>query len=111
MAMVLNADVQKRAQEEIDQVVGMSRLPEFSDRNSMPYVEATLFETLRWFSVTPLGDTTNIYPWVGSLLNRMKALPHRAVKEDEYNGFRIPAGEHTFVNWIVSTCCNNSFSW
>ena len=55
MAMVLNADVQQLAQEEIDRVIGMSRLPEFSDRNSIPYIEATLFETLRWFSVTPLG--------------------------------------------------------
>ncbi|KJA26070.1 hypothetical protein HYPSUDRAFT_36932 [Hypholoma sublateritium FD-334 SS-4] len=84
MAMVLNPDVQKRAQEEIDQVVGMSRLPEFSDRNSMPYIQATLFETLRWFSVTPL------------------ALPHRAVKEDEYNGFRIPAGATVTPNtWAI----------
>lgn len=48
-------EIQRKAQEEIDRIVGDSRLPEFEDRPSMPYVEAVLLETIRWGVVTPLG--------------------------------------------------------
>ena len=37
MAMILYPDVQKKAQEEIDRVVGSDRLPDFQDRKSLPY--------------------------------------------------------------------------
>jgi cytochrome P450 len=40
LAMVLYPDVQKKAQEELDRVVGSDRLPLFSDRPSLPYMEA-----------------------------------------------------------------------
>lgn len=53
--MVHNPETLKRGQAEVDSVLGMSRLPDFSDRESMPYVEAMLLETMRWFSITPLG--------------------------------------------------------
>jgi len=53
--MVNYPDVQRKAQDEIDKVVGKNRLPEFNDRPSMPYVEAMLLETMRWGIVTPLG--------------------------------------------------------
>ena len=39
-----------------------------------------------------------IYCQTGNLLSSIEALPHRAVKEDEYKGFRIPAGKRPFVN-------------
>lgn len=54
-AMVLNPEVQKRAQAEIDRVVGYERLPDFDDRTSMPYVEAVLRETLRFYPIVPLS--------------------------------------------------------
>ncbi|KAJ7706284.1 cytochrome P450 [Mycena rosella] len=73
LAMVLYPDVQAKAREEIDAAVG-NRLPDFSDRPSLPYVNAILDETLRWGPVAPL------------------ALPHMNVSDDEYNGFYIPAG-------------------
>lgn len=47
LAMVLSPDVQKSAQEEIDRVVGQSRLPSFEDKASLPYVQAMVQETLR----------------------------------------------------------------
>jgi cytochrome P450 len=53
--MTLYPDVQRKAQAEIDQIVGNSRLPNFSDEGALPYVEAVLKETLRWHPVTPLG--------------------------------------------------------
>jgi cytochrome P450 len=56
LAMVLYPDVQKRAQEEIDSVVGKDRLPTFEDRPSLPYIDAIVLETLRWNPILPLGD-------------------------------------------------------
>lgn len=47
LAMVLHPECQKRAQEEIDSVIGSGRLPEFSDRESLPYMECILQETMR----------------------------------------------------------------
>ncbi|KAL4733293.1 cytochrome P450 [Aspergillus similis] len=40
LAMVLYSDVQKRAQEELDRVVGRGRLPGFADRDRLPYINA-----------------------------------------------------------------------
>ena len=53
--MVLYPDVQAKAQAEIDAVIGSTRLPEFDDRPSLPYVEAILREMLRWKPTLPLG--------------------------------------------------------
>ena len=53
--MVLYPEVQRRAQKEIDNLVGTDRLPEFRDLASMPYILALLKELLRWQPVAPLG--------------------------------------------------------
>jgi len=44
LAMTLYPEVQRRAQAEIDQIVGNSRLPDFSDQDALPYVQAVLKE-------------------------------------------------------------------
>jgi cytochrome P450 len=53
--MTLFPDAQKKAQAEIDAVVGPARLPSFADRHSLPYTEALVKEVLRWHVVTPVG--------------------------------------------------------
>ena len=53
--MVLFPEVQRKAQAEIDSVVGMDRLPDFKDQPLLPYVTALLEEALRWHPVVPLG--------------------------------------------------------
>ena len=53
--MVLFPDVQKRIRAELDAVVGRKRLPTFEDRASLPYLEATIKESLRFHPPTPLG--------------------------------------------------------
>lgn len=53
--MVLYPEVQKKAQAELDAVIGPNRLPEFGDRPSLPYIQAVIKETLRWQMVTPCG--------------------------------------------------------
>ena len=55
LAMTCYPEVLKRAQEEIDRVVGTDRLPSFSGRSKLPYVEALMKETLRWENVVPVS--------------------------------------------------------
>ena len=56
LAMALYPEVQKKAQAEIDAVVGPDRFPDFEDRDSLPYIKAIVKETMRWHLVVPLGD-------------------------------------------------------
>ena len=53
--MTLYPEVQKKAQLEIDAVVGPTRLPDFHDRPLLPYIDAVVKESLRWNLVAPLG--------------------------------------------------------
>lgn len=78
--MALYPDVQKKAQAELDRVVGQGRLPDFSDRDTLPYVTALIKETIRWHIVTPT------------------ALPHATVQDDVYNGYFIPKGSTVLPN-------------
>ena len=45
--MLERPDIQLQAQKEIDRVVGTDRLPSYSDRESLPYVDAIMTEVLR----------------------------------------------------------------
>lgn len=75
LAMMLYPNVQRRAQAEIDRVVG-TNLPEFEDRERLPYVRALVKETMRWLPVVPIGTT------------------HMADEEITYDGYRIPKGAY-----------------
>jgi cytochrome P450 len=55
LAMIIYPDVQRRAQAEIDRVLGKDRLPEMDDKPNLPYVQGVVNECLRWLPVTPLG--------------------------------------------------------
>jgi cytochrome P450 len=68
--MIHYPEVQAKAQAEIDRMIGTDRLPTYSDRASLPYVEALYKEVLRWNPAVPFG------------------LPHRLEwdKDDVYNG-------------------------
>ncbi|KAG8770361.1 hypothetical protein FRC12_004305 [Ceratobasidium sp. 428] len=55
IAMIYYPKVQAIAQAEIDRVIGQDRLPTYSDRSSLPYIEALYKEVLRWRPVGPLG--------------------------------------------------------
>jgi cytochrome P450 len=60
LAMVLYPDVQRKAQEEIDRVIGNDRLPTFADRELLPYVDALAKEAMRWHVVGPIGQVLRI---------------------------------------------------
>lgn len=73
LAMTLFPEIQTKAQEELDRVMG-DRLAMSSDRESLPYIWAVVLETHRWHPVAPM------------------ALPHASTKEDVIRGYRIPKG-------------------
>ncbi|KAG9316121.1 cytochrome P450 [Chiua virens] len=85
MAMVMFPDVQQKAQAEIDAVTGGGRMPDFTDRALMVYLEATYREVLRWCQVTPLG------------------VPHMTTDHDVYEGYFIPKDTIVFANiWSMT---------
>ncbi|KAH7931262.1 cytochrome P450 [Leucogyrophana mollusca] len=84
LAMTLFPEIQKKAQAEIDAVIGTDRLPTFADRDSMPYVDALAKEVLRWNVVVPL------------------AVPHRVTEDDVHDGYYIPKGSLIMPNiWFM----------
>lgn len=60
LILVLFPQVQRRAQAELDAVIGRDRLPSFDDRPSLPYIEALCKELLRWNMVTPTGARLSV---------------------------------------------------
>jgi hypothetical protein len=55
LALAAYPDKQKKCQEELDAVVGRSRMPTFEDRDNLPYLKATVREALRWRSAVAIG--------------------------------------------------------
>jgi len=55
VAVLLNPEAQKKAQQEIDSVIGHDRLPDFDDEGSLPYVTALVMESFRWRDVGPMS--------------------------------------------------------
>ncbi|KAJ7890000.1 cytochrome P450 [Mycena leptocephala] len=54
LALVAYPEVQKKAHEEIDSVVGKHRMPSLEDLEHMPYIRAMILETHRFRPVAPL---------------------------------------------------------
>ncbi|KAH0342002.1 putative cytochrome P450, partial [Aureobasidium melanogenum] len=80
LAMVLFPEAQKKAQEEIDQAVGM-RLPTWEDEANLPYVRALVKEVLRWRPVNKFG------------------MPHCTSDDDWYEGHFIPKNSVVMLSW------------
>lgn len=49
-------EVQRKAQAELDAVIGPDRLPTLADRERLPYLNAVMLEVLRWIPVAPMGN-------------------------------------------------------
>ena len=69
VAMLHFPETMRKAQAELDRVIGPDRLPGFEDRDRLPYLQALINETLRWRPIAVLGGT-----------------PHAVIADDEYNG-------------------------
>ena len=79
LAMCAFPEVQKKAQQLIDEVVGSDRLPEWEDEANLQYIRACVDESLRWRTVTILGG-----------------IPHAPSEDDVYGDYYIPKG-----TWIT----------
>src|ERR1700685_675174 len=99
--MTLFPDVQKKAQAEIEAVIGNDRLPRFTDRTQLPYVDALAKEVFRWNTVVTLGKV----PAVRMLIltdNSTPSFAHRVHKDDIHQGYYIPKGALVIPNvWSV----------
>lgn len=62
LAMLLHPDAQRKAQAELDSVIGSGRLPVCTDRDNLPYVNALVLEIMRWHSAVPSGERCNHIP-------------------------------------------------
>lgn len=84
VAMLLYPGIQRKAQDELDSVIGRERLPTFEDRPMLPFIDAVCKETLRW------------RPAVSA------AVPHATTEDDVYEGFFIPKGAVVMGNiWAI----------
>ncbi|WEW61993.1 hypothetical protein PRK78_007493 [Emydomyces testavorans] len=54
-ALCLFPEVQRKAQKEIDRVVGPDRLPRVEDAENLPYVQQLILELQRWITAVPLS--------------------------------------------------------
>jgi hypothetical protein len=73
-AMVVFPEVQRKAQAEIDHVVGADRLPTREDEPQMQYIRGRVKEALRWMPSAIL------------------AFPHAVTQDDYYHGYKLPVG-------------------
>jgi cytochrome P450 len=103
--MALHPEVVRKAQAEIDAVVGNDRLPTFSDREQLPYLDALVKEVLRWNAVVPTGTRCSFLACrkYNQFTLQLPAVPHRAIQDDVHEGFLIPKGSLVIPNiWSVS---------
>jgi cytochrome P450 len=83
--MIAYPEVQDRAQDQLDTVVGRSRPPTFADAPNLPYIQALVKEALRWRAALPLG------------------IPHSTTEDDWYEGMFIPKGTLCLANlWQIN---------
>jgi cytochrome P450 len=91
-AMLLFPEVQKKAQDEIDRVVGKDRLPNMEDEPDLQYIRGCVKESLRWMPTTILGS-----------------VPHAVTRDDVYMGYKIPKGAGVMNNvWGIHMDANRS---
>ena len=78
--LIHNNEIQERLHQELDKVIGPDRLPKLQDKKNLPYLEATIAETLRLSSLAPLSA------------------PHKATVDTTLQGYHIPKGTTVLVN-------------
>ncbi|CAE6478773.1 unnamed protein product [Rhizoctonia solani] len=85
LAMVLYPEEQRKAQEELDSVIGNERLPTFEDQANLGCIERIIQELLRWYPVAAFG------------------IPHTCFEDDTYKGYHIPKGAIVVGNvWAMT---------
>lgn len=77
--------LQTKLQEQIDKVVGRDRLPSMEDKSNLAYLDAFIYETMRYTSFVPV------------------TIPHSTTTDVTIEGFHIPKDTVVFINqWSVN---------
>ncbi|XP_041828819.1 cytochrome P450 1B1-like [Melanotaenia boesemani] len=85
LLLAKHPDIQTKLHELTDKVVGRHRLPSVEDRAHMPYLDAFIYETMRFTSFVPV------------------TIPHSTTSDVTVNGLSIPKDMVIFVNqWSVN---------
>ncbi|OQV12855.1 Cytochrome P450 2J5 [Hypsibius exemplaris] len=79
LLMIVNPDIQRKIQEEIDTTVGRDKVLTNSDRARLPYTDAAILEVQRIGSLVPLGGRVNF-------------------EETTIDGYTIPKGTSIMIN-------------
>lgn len=83
--LVKNPRAQRKAQEELDRVIGSDRILTESDFPNLPYLQCVVKESLRLHPPTPL------------------MVPHKAAAKVKIGGYDIPKGSNIHVNvWAIA---------
>ncbi|ESK84353.1 cytochrome p450 [Moniliophthora roreri MCA 2997] len=80
LAMIAFPDAQRKAQEELDSVIGRERIPTLDDMDSLPYMRAVV---MRWRPAPPMG------------------ILHASLEDDFYEGYYIPKGSLVIPNVLA----------
>ncbi|KAI3615363.1 cytochrome p450 [Moniliophthora roreri] len=83
LALLCFPEAQRKAQEELDNVVGRARLPTLDDMENLPYMRAVVKEALRWRPTTPLS------------------VFHASLEDDVYEGYFIPKNSLIIPNVLA----------
>lgn len=78
--MVIYPEVQKRVQNEIDDVIGSGNIVRLKDKSRLVYTEATIFEVMRMSALVPF------------------ALPYITTKDTILGGYDIDKGTVVLYN-------------
>jgi len=78
--MMSHPEIQRKAQLEIDTVIGTDRLPTLEDRHHLPYVNAICSEVMRMSPSAPI------------------AFPHVLSEDDIHAGYSLPKGTMVIAN-------------
>ncbi len=85
LLLVKHPEIQTNLHELIDKVVGRNRLPSTEDRSSLAYLDAFIYETMRFTSFVPV------------------TIPHSTTSDVTIEGLRIPKDTVVFINqWSVN---------
>jgi cytochrome P450 len=87
----VHKDVQRKVQDEIDDVVAGDKDVKWQDREKLPYLRATICEIQRFADITPSG------------------IGHTTTRDVDFHGFHLPKGTYVMANF--TSCHRDATYW